>query len=350
MRTIYIIGVFLVSGFITIRPSPELRSPARLQFPEITQLTDTGNGYWPSWSPNRDQIAFYNRVDQWFEDVLSVPNWVAVCGLWIMDHDGSNMRLLWDGRMAGVYGSDLRPPNWSSDGEYLAIDSRGPRGPVYVIDVKSASVLYEGPLGDLKAMVRFAPKGSYVVHAVYDELSAERTIFIRDWRQNRDYVFDQGGWNPRTDFMESPPVWSENGKLLRTSRWSIGEVRLSSPLWDFHTVPDGELLLSTRNPLGTSDLPDTFDDQVTSPSKNWIVISPDPSLGGLYARDLAVARIENGVIKEPAYQLYSGAVYSFQWHPTEDKLLFAAGRRSRNTSIYDSSDVFVADLGRLEHK
>jgi hypothetical protein len=350
MKPVAVAVAVLALGLIPYQSSERPSALDQFSTPEISQLTDTGNGYWPSWAPAGDRIAFYNRVDQWFEDVLSAANWVAVCDVWIMDHDGSNIRQLWDGRMEGEYGTDLKPPNWSCDGKYLAIDSRGPRGPAYVIEVESALVLSEPPLGDLHAMVRFAPRESYVLYAIYDESSAERTVFIRDWGENRDYVFDKGGWNPYTEYMEPPPVWSRNGRLLRTSRYSIGEVRLNSPIWDFHTVPEFELLLSTRNPLGTSELPDTFDDQVTSPSRNWIVISPDPSLRGLFARNLAVARIEDGVIKEPAYQLHSGVVFSYQWHPTQDKLLFAAGRRSRNTSSYDSSDIFVADLGGINYR
>ncbi len=325
--------VALTSGFSRQESNP--------QAPTILQLTHTGDGYWPSWSPDGTRIAYFNRIDAWFEDVLSSPNWCAVCNLWIMNADGTDNRLLWEGRYERVYGGDLRPPSWSSDGKFIAIDNADTRGPVHIINSTSGEVITEPPLGDLKSLVSFSPKESYIIHAVFDVPTAKRTIFVRDWSSGDDFELNTGGWNPYTEYVPLLPTWSRNGKLLRMRRTNLGGVRLSSPVYTFYAIPSCEELLTAKDPLGTPELPDTYSDLITSFSGRWTILSPDPKSPRMFRRSLVIANIDNGAIQQPAVVCHDGEIFEFRWHPTEDWLVFAAGRRSRNTRVEDSSNIFV---------
>ncbi len=333
----FIVGIISV----VVITSGYSRQESNPQEPTVLQLTQTGNGYWPSWSPDGTRIAYFNRIDAWFEDVLSSPNWCAVCNLWIMNADGTDNHLLWDGRYEGVYGGDLRPPSWSSDSQFIAIDSGDTRGPVYIIDSSSGEVITEPPLGNLKALVSFSPKDSHIIHAVYDVPTAQRTIFVRDWSSGVDYELNTGGWNPYTEYVPRLPIWSRNGKLLRMRRTNLEGIRLSSPVYTFFSIPSCEELLTSKDPLGTPLLPDIYSDLITSFSGRWTTLSPDPNSPRMFRRSLVIAHIDDGAIQQPAIVCHEGEIFEFQWHPTEDSLVFGAGRRSRNTRSKDTSDIFV---------
>jgi hypothetical protein len=107
---------------------PPLRRPAIFTMnpdgTDIRQVSsgDGGSDFWPSWSPDGERLAFASIRH---EDL----------GIWVVDADGSNERLILGGTGAGYVDN----PVWSPDGSLIAfvgnlsVDDYSPEDALYVM-------------------------------------------------------------------------------------------------------------------------------------------------------------------------------------------------------------------------
>jgi Tol biopolymer transport system component len=90
---------------------------------------DRGSDFWPSWSPDASQITF---------GAIREEDW----GIWVVDADGSNERLILGGTGAGYIDS----PVWSPDGTLIAfvgnlsVDDYSPEDALYVMRPDGSNV------------------------------------------------------------------------------------------------------------------------------------------------------------------------------------------------------------------
>lgn len=91
---------------------------------DIRQVSsgDGGSDFWPNWSPDGERLAFASiRYEDW--------------GIWVVDADGSNERLILGGTGAGYVDN----PVWSPDGSLIAfvgnlsVDDYSPEDALYVM-------------------------------------------------------------------------------------------------------------------------------------------------------------------------------------------------------------------------
>ena len=171
-----------------------------------------------------------------------------VCNLWVMDSDGSNARLLWEGEIKGYIGWPIYPPIWSLDEQVLRVAD--------------------------------------------------------SWRTDKTY--------------------------------------------HFYSVDSGELLFTSDDPGGGPDYSPLFTDRSRSPSGRLKVNFPSiPDFEfccinhcgagtGLKVYWIGEEDSETLVLDINAH------IYSFQWHPRGDILLFSAGQKSESPDMPESSDIYIA--------
>ena len=136
---------------------------------QLQRLTDTGDAYWPSWSPDGRQIAYFLAVERkapMDDSRYGETAFVPVCNLWIMNADGSDARCLWDGRINRRWGRPLPPPSWSFDGSYICITNGGFTGsPIIISTADGRNVSDEQGFRGLKGLAVFSPGLPLIAHA-----------------------------------------------------------------------------------------------------------------------------------------------------------------------------------------
>jgi len=145
---------------------------------ELRNLTrDTITDIWPSWSPDRRQIAF----------VSERPN----LGIYLMNADGSNIRFVFSWAPAHIA--------WSPDGRRLAFDA----GEIQVVNTDGTGLL------NLTTSLAFERKPDWSPHG-------DRIAYTRE---NEIWVMDASGTDQRslTGWQSQPafdPAWSPDGSRI----------------------------------------------------------------------------------------------------------------------------------------
>jgi Tol biopolymer transport system component len=85
-------------------------SPDGTDLQNLTSGTLPWSDRFPAWSPDGSRIAFYRQGS--VSDAISS---VALPGLWVMNADGSNQKML-----VPFDGFATEPPVWSPDGHWIA--------------------------------------------------------------------------------------------------------------------------------------------------------------------------------------------------------------------------------------
>ncbi|MFC1529174.1 TolB family protein [Gemmatimonadota bacterium] len=344
----------LILGLLVIQPRSEtLQNPRLTQSgPEIIQLTDTGDAYWPVWSPDGSRIAYYTIIgsDEW------QPSDQPVVNLWVMDRDGSNTRRVWDGRGFEQFVRPFWTPSWSHDGRYIAVD-RAYRESA-IIDVETGNQTDSPIFTTVGIIARFSPGKPYLnyaqriwEHDEYRTTRNDRIVFILDTLTGESRTIHTTGYQPESGYEEPASVWSADGQLLRVrDHWGTGR----QPFF-FIEVSSGERILRSEDSRGEGDLRPLFPDALISRSGTWRVVSPEipdtaflvGEYGGFrYLRSpLKVIRQSSASEDQPGSQEYilsQDEVLYYSWHPEEDYLLYSTAKRSSDSSESNRYAVYLA--------
>lgn len=351
--------LFIFIGFLYHEP-PTGAQVTDISEPQTIQLTDTDDAYWPSWSPDGNRIAFYKRFD-YYINKFDRDTQEPICHLWVMNSDGSEARMLWDATIRDFVNWPLWPPEWSSNGDLIAIERIPGSTSAVILDSWTGEVIRDSLSTGLCHVPRFSTKGPVLVFSrlipewVTEEGVNERSIILLDVESGREQVIHRTRFMSETEWREWPAIWSVGGRLIRIrDYWRYGR-RTNTSFYHYYDVLSGELLLTSLDPGGDPDLPDLFPDLRLSPSGNWQVIAPRirdnlelPNLRGnaWLRKGLKIARVgERGLESEEFAPATKGTyIFSYQWHAEEDRLLFAAGEKSLDTEQFEVSNIYVAIL------
>jgi Tol biopolymer transport system component len=158
----------------------------------------SGEDYWPTWSPDGSQIAFASERDGNFE-------------IYIMSADGNNQRRL---TRSGDSASDLEPA-WSPDGTQIAFMSHSAgKGAIYVVDVDGAEQGSDNrqPLTDGSGddwLPAWSPDGSRIAFVSHRDGNPEIYVMNADG-SNQQRLTDNVG-------DDSYPAWSPDGTWISFS-------------------------------------------------------------------------------------------------------------------------------------
>jgi hypothetical protein len=318
------------------------------QQPRVVKLTETGGAYWPSWSPDGERIAYFNRIDSYVTS-FAQDRQEPICNLWIMNADGTDARLLWAGEFRGEVGWPMYPPSWSYDGRFIAVDTKLFSTSMIIASADGSRV--SGSIfPDSCAAPRFAPSSPQLVFSrlVPDRdgqppLVDERSVFIMDYETGQERLLRRCNFNSETEWLEWPSVWSRAGRLLR-----IMDDRQTEAAFHFYSIDTGALVNSSNDPGGGPNLSAAFPDHSRSPSGRWKVYSPRiPDLEysslnhGSVGEALTVGAAAEGGAQAPVLNIRAH-VFSFQWHPQRDILLFSAGRKSVRPDMTETCNIYLA--------
>jgi Tol biopolymer transport system component len=185
---------------IYLMPAPGAQTHEPIDIQDMQTLTDNQfENYYPSWSPDGKQIAYYTH--------FSSQSWAIM----IMDADGSNSHQLTlsEGETICSFG-----PVWSPDGQKIAFTIEPNSQPtcemksteiaVINIDGSGFNILTQNDSNDLAAS--WTPDGSQLV------FTSDRD------GQNQIYVMNADGSDPRRltelDSTNSMPVLSPDGRFI----------------------------------------------------------------------------------------------------------------------------------------
>ncbi len=329
-------------------------------YPQVIQLTDSDDSYWPSWSPDGSRIAFYKAFD-YFINQFDRDTLEPICHLWVMNADGSEARMLKDATIRDFTNWPLWPPEWSSNGDLLAIERIPGSTSAVILDSWTGEVVRDSLSTGWCHVPRFSPEGPLLTFSRLipewetEEGINERSIILLDMESGREQVIHRTRYMSETEWREWPAIWSVGGKLIRIrDYWRFGR-RTNTSFYHYYDILSGELLLTSLDPDGNSDLPDMFSDLRLSPSGNWQVIAPrirdnlelpDTRGRAWLRKGLKIARLgERGLESEEFTPATKGTyIFSYQWHAKEDRLLFAAGEKSLDPEQSEVSNIYIAIL------
>ncbi len=321
---------------------------------QLQQLTDTGDAYWPSWSPDGRQIAYFLAVDRktpMDDSRYGESAFVPVCDLWIMNADGSDARRLWDGRIHRRWGRPLPPPSWSFDGRYICItDGDFTSSPIIVSTTDGSDVAGNQGFEGLKGLAVFSPGLPFIAHADVDYRNWHRTVWIRDYQTGLDHQIESSRSSQAPEGHVPKLVWSWDGTILRVPENWINEVSVGRYAYRFFRVPDGELLMLSRDPLGFRALKEGYRLPEDSVSGGWTVLSPELKQAPYpeydaprYGWNVVVGRKDGPGVQDPIISVKDGYVLNYSWNPFEDVLLFTIGTRPTPLQPGEvQSDIYVA--------
>lgn len=328
--------------------------------PQVIQLTDSDDSYWPSWSPDGSRIAFYKRFDYRINQIDNDTR-EPICHLWIMNADGSNAYMLSDGTISSGCNWPIWPPQWSSNGDLIAVEIKRDPNTAVIFESLTGRVVFDSLSTGICWVPRFSPTESVLafsrLHPFWqtEKEIDEREIVLLDIESGEKKVIHRTRFQSETEWREWPAIWSENGHLIRIRDYWRNGRRTNTSFFHYYDVQRGELLLTSLNPDGTPDLPDIFPDLRLSPEGNWQVIAPHirdnlklPDLRGnaWLRKGLRIARVgERGLEPmEYAPPTKGKYVFSYQWHPEENQLLCAVGEKSLDPEQNEVSNIYIVKL------
>ena len=236
------------------------------------------------------------------------------------------------------------------DGRYIVIDTKARSGNVF-IEVEEGGLARGLQLPDTMAAARFAPVGTWLAYSHLianwrvDPPIEERRVYVLDYRTGSRRLLHQTRWNAESEWFEPPPVWSHDARYLRvaddrTEDWG------SRLLYHLFDVQSSELVTRVFYPNSGPELLNTFVDTAVSAAGRFRVLTPEipeyeygSPIHGATGEGLQVARIHND---DENTVLTDGEVFSWQWHPAQEILLYASGRASDGPESPSASDVYVA--------
>ena len=259
----------------------------------LTELGDAASS--PAWSPDGTRIAFIREGDE-------------TRGLYTMDPDGGNERLLWSFETdRGLWYNNL---SWSPDGSEILYGSAAVRfyGPVRVVVV---GVDGSGPrtLGGSSSTwgwggAAWSPDGSRIAfHIASDDSDVVLHTTARDGSDERvlvrgnleRLVAERSDWRDVSDALAA----CSDGRLVRGPERNPGLVR------------DCETLLRVRDPLaGDAVLNWSADVQISEWRGLWVEGSP-PRITGLVLPRLTPSKL-TGIIPPELGDLTNLGVLSLQ--------------------------------------
>jgi hypothetical protein len=331
-------GIILLFGVI---PTGSGRAVPSLQEPEVVILTEHGAACWPSWSPDGDRIAYLRWTD--FEVTrFGEDRQVPICELWIMDRNGTDLRRFTE-KVQGDAGMSLFPPSWSSEGRMVSVDRVGTPG-IFAGNAEWGDPVGPGIIPQYASALRFSPVGTRFVCSELkvetDPLREIRRLELHNYRIQSSTEILVTTFNAETEWEEPPPVWSTDGTMVR-----IRESAAGRGTFHFYSVEERRIVLSSGDPRGGEAYAHLFPDRSLSPSGRYQVSVPaipwrhQGSVSHRAAGDLLeVVPVREGEWGEPVFRL-EACIHSYQWHPSEDILLFATGAPSRSPEERPTSDL-----------
>lgn len=348
-------GILLLALLLTAgAPNRPDAGPVTQQSFRVQQLTDTGDAYWPSWSPDGKQIAYFHAIDRKtpMDDSRYMDRaFVPVCNLWIMDADGSDARCLWNGRIHRRWGRPLPPPSWSFDGSYICItDGDFTGSPIIISTEEGRIVSNEQGFRDLKGLAVFSPGLPLIAHADVDYYNWHRTVWARDYQTGVDHEIESCRSSQAPEGHVPKLVWSWDGTILRIPENWINDASVGGYVYRFFSAPEGKLLMLSRDPLGFRALSTGYRLPEDSISGRWTIISPALKQSPYpeydsprYGWNMVVGRKGDPGVQEPVISVQEGYILSYSWNPVEDVLLFTIGTQPTRLQPGESqSNIYLA--------
>jgi Tol biopolymer transport system component len=161
----------------------------------LVNLTNNGTDwedYHPAWSPDGESIAFFRSSSLFEEADEGKPP-----GLWVMDADGANQRLVLALDILRASG----PPVWSPDGEYLAYAfNLGEDGEVWVVSSAGGDPVNLSKIPGTKSHISWSPDSKALIFTNDTDDTLEIYLALPDGSDTHA-LFEQGrygygDWSP----------------------------------------------------------------------------------------------------------------------------------------------------------
>jgi Tol biopolymer transport system component len=160
----------------------------------VTQLTFNGTGigdFWPRWSPNGKEIAFYSNVEGNFE-------------IYLIDADGTNLT-----RVTNYPGLD-QLPEWSPNGKQLAIRRDTD---IYLIDIDGMNPVRLTEDATIDQMASWSPSGRQIAFMSFREGYCSVFVMNSDGSDPTNLTPKPEGV-PANQYCSRAPAWSRNGQQI----------------------------------------------------------------------------------------------------------------------------------------
>jgi len=160
----------------------------------VRQLTFNGAGineFWPRWSPNGKQIAFYSNVDGNFE-------------IYVINADGSDLT-----RVTNYSGVDSFP-EWSPNGKQLSIRRDND---IYVINVDGTDATQLTNDTALDQMAAWSPNGKQIAYMSMSPGYCAVFVMNSDGSEATNLTPKPDGL-PNNQFCSRAPAWARNGQQI----------------------------------------------------------------------------------------------------------------------------------------
>ena len=161
----------------------------------VQRLTD--DGWWPVWSPDGKQIAFWRKPP-------GAPDWPQKYAVYIINNDDSNLhRLTNENTKEGQ-------PSWSPDGHHIAFSSyRSGTSQIYRMNLATKEIRQLTHTDGLTVEPSWSPDGKYIAYRD-DSPNGQFTVYVmRDDGGGQRELVPGDFWHLR-----SFPCWSPDSQSV----------------------------------------------------------------------------------------------------------------------------------------